>query len=65
MAESWLLGIEIGGTKLQLGIGRGDGKLVARERLRVELSHAAAGIRAFDALVSHGMRRRPWSRGAS
>jgi glucokinase len=46
MADSWLLGIEIGGTKLQLGIGRGDGTLVALERLRVDPSQAAAGIRA-------------------
>ncbi len=46
MAESWLLGIEIGGTKLQLGVGRGQGTLVALERLRVDPSQAAAGIRA-------------------
>ncbi len=26
------LGIEIGGTKLQLGVGAGDGKLVALDR---------------------------------
>jgi predicted NBD/HSP70 family sugar kinase len=26
------LGIEIGGTKLQLGVGRGDGELLALER---------------------------------
>jgi glucokinase len=46
MAETWLLGIEIGGTKLQLGIGRGQGALVALDRLRVDPSGAAAGIRA-------------------
>jgi len=28
-AEGWLLGIEVGGTKLQLGIGRADGSLAA------------------------------------
>ena len=44
MAETWLLGIEIGGTKLQLGIGRGDGNLVALERLRVDPSRGAADI---------------------
>jgi len=39
------LGIEIGGTKLQLGVGRGDGSLVALERLPVEPRHGAEGIR--------------------
>ena len=45
MAEAvWVLGIEIGGTKLQLGIGRGQGDLVVLERLTVEPSRHAAGI---------------------
>jgi glucokinase len=45
MAEDvWVLGIEIGGTKIQLGIGRGQGDLVALERLRVDLDRHAAGI---------------------
>ena len=40
------LGIEIGGTKLQLGIGSGDGRpLVALERLAVQPEHGAEGIR--------------------
>lgn len=40
------LGIEIGGTKLQLAIGSGDGsELVALERLQVDPSHGADGIR--------------------
>jgi len=40
------LGIEIGGTKLQLGVGPGDGKpLVALRRLGVERSDGAEGIR--------------------
>lgn len=40
------LGIEIGGTKLQLGIGHGDGRpLVALERLSVQPAHGAEGIR--------------------
>jgi glucokinase len=40
------LGIEIGGTKLQLGIGDGTGgSLAALERRDVELSRGAAGIR--------------------
>ena len=39
------LGIEIGGTKLQLGIGPGDGRLVALERARVDPWDGAEGIR--------------------
>ncbi len=39
------LGIEIGGTKLQLGIGEGDGaELVAHQRLDVDPSRGASGI---------------------
>src|SRR5260221_5542245 len=38
------LGIEIGGTKLQLGVGPGDGKLVALDRLEVRPKLGAAGI---------------------
>ncbi|NOX55473.1 MAG: ROK family protein [Planctomycetes bacterium] len=41
------LGIEIGGTKLQLGVGRGDGSpLVALERAQVVREHGAAAILA-------------------
>jgi len=40
-----LLGIEIGGTKLQLGVGRGEGsRLVALERLPVDADAGAEGI---------------------
>jgi glucokinase len=39
-----VLGIEIGGTKLQLGIGFGDGNLLARKRLSVDPKRGAAGI---------------------
>ncbi|HEX3727671.1 MAG TPA: ROK family protein [Pirellulales bacterium] len=39
-----LLGIEIGGTKLQLGVGRGDGKLEALERFDVQPKLGADGI---------------------
>jgi glucokinase len=39
------LGIEIGGTKLQLGLGSGDGKLVAAWRGSVIVPAGAAGIR--------------------
>ncbi len=38
------LGIEIGGTKLQLGVGAGDGKLFAIERFDVDRSRGAEGI---------------------
>jgi len=44
MAQPWVLGIEIGGTKLQLGIGQGRGSVTALERLLVEPSRGAAGI---------------------
>jgi glucokinase len=44
MSESWLVGIEIGGTKLQLGLGRGDGSLRAIERNRVEPALGASAI---------------------
>jgi glucokinase len=63
MAGSWLLGIEIGGTKLQLGIGRGDGSLTGLKRLRVSPADGAAGIRdqiraAFpDLLAEIGLDR--------
>jgi len=41
-----LLGIEIGGTKLQFGVGRGDGTpLATLERLDVEPQHGADRIR--------------------
>ena len=57
MAEdAWVLGIEIGGTKLQLGIGRGQGDLVGLERLPVDPSRHATGIldqiqQAFPSLL--------------
>jgi glucokinase len=38
------LGIEIGGTKLQLGVGRGNGKFAAFERFVVEPKLGAQGI---------------------
>lgn len=51
-----LLGIEIGGTKLQLGLGRGDGKIEALERREVLASEGAGGVCAqiedgFEALL--------------
>jgi glucokinase len=41
-----LLGIEIGGTKLQLGLGHGDGRLLALERFVVDPQAGAAGIQS-------------------
>ena len=46
MATPLLLGIEIGGTKLQLGLGRGDGRIEALERRTVVPGDGAEGIRA-------------------
>jgi glucokinase len=40
------LGIEIGGTKLQLGVGRADGTLIALDRHAVDPALGAAGILA-------------------
>ncbi len=39
------LGIEIGGTKLQLGVGRGDGQLLGLWRGTVDVAAGADGIR--------------------
>jgi glucokinase len=44
MSETLVVGIEIGGTKLQLGIGPGNGTLLALERLRVDPAKGADGI---------------------
>jgi len=59
-----LLGIEIGGTKLQLGVGTGDGPpLAALERLDVKPQHGAEGIRrqieeaAKPLIERHGVTR--------
>jgi glucokinase len=45
MSEPWMLGIEIGGTKLQLGVGADDGKLAALWRGPVDVSAGPEGIR--------------------
>jgi len=47
------LGIEIGGTKLQLGLGRGDGHLLALERRKIE---PALGAPAILAQLQDGYR---------
>ena len=40
------LGIEIGGTKLQVGVGRGSGELLTLVRGQVEAASGALGIRS-------------------
>src|SRR5438105_9616491 len=45
MVDPLLLGIEIGGTKLQLGLGRGDGHILALRRLNVVPDSGAEAIR--------------------
>lgn len=40
-----ILGLEIGGTKLQLVVGDGRGTIANRRKLVVETAHGAAGIR--------------------
>lgn len=52
MSDPLLLGIEIGGTKLQLGLGRGDGRILAFERRAIEPARGAEGILAqIDAMA--------------
>ena len=52
MPEPLFLGIEIGGTKLQLGLGRGDGCILAFERRAIEPARGAEGILAqIDAIA--------------
>ncbi len=52
-----LLGVEIGGTKLQLGLGRGDGRIASLQRRTIRPGDGAGGIlhqieRAFADLVA-------------
>jgi glucokinase len=44
MGEAWVAGIEIGGTKLQLGVGQGRGDLIALARIGVDPGRHAGGI---------------------
>src|SRR3954453_15166517 len=44
MAKPLLLGIEVGGTKLQLGLGHGDGRLLGLRRVGVDPARGAAGV---------------------
>ena len=56
MNEEWLLGIEIGGTKLQLGLGRVGAGLEMLERRRVDPARGATGDPGPD---SRGIRVAP------
>ena len=47
-AAPLFLGIEIGGTKLQLGLGRGDGALLDLERLRADSDFAYRFLQPMD-----------------
>lgn len=46
MSAPWLLGVEIGGTKLQLGLGREPGVIELLRRETIVPSNGAEGIRA-------------------
>src|SRR5258708_2691296 len=52
------LGIEIGGTKMQLGVGEADGVLFAAHRSTVDRSRGAAGkLEANEATMPELLRR--------
>jgi glucokinase len=58
MIPPLLLGIEIGGTKLQLGLGRGDGRILGLERRTIRPEAGAEGIlrqiaEAYPVLLGH------------
>jgi glucokinase len=40
----WFVGIEVGGTKLQVALGRGDGQLAAIERRQIQPEDGAQGL---------------------
>src|SRR5207247_9064545 len=63
------LGIEIGGTKLQLGVGPGDGTLAGLWRGTVDAATGADGIRrqitaAVPELLAKAGVERSWLKGA-
>lgn len=62
MGRPPLLGVEIGGTKLQLGLGRGDGRIEALERRAIRPEAGARGIldqvaEAYAALLARDEAR--------
>src|SRR4051812_50217760 len=69
MSDDWLLGIEIGGTKLQLGLGRPGKGLETLGRLRVQPALGAPAIldqirEAYESLLDRDDLRRELVRGA-
>ncbi len=52
------VGIEIGGTKLQVGVGAGDGSLTALERQTVDVAAGSEGIRRQILAVLPGLLKR-------
>jgi len=55
-----LIGIEIGGTKLQLVVGDGSGKILERKRRTVDKTKGAAGIREqIEALAELTREQKP------
>ena len=53
------LGIEIGGTKLQLGVGKGDGpELLDLEQIRIDPARGATGILEHIERVGRGLLER-------
>ena len=55
---SLAVGIEIGGTKLQAGVGSGDGRLLALARRNVDPSKGGAGIREqIPSIVDEAMAK--------
>jgi glucokinase len=59
MTKELFLGVEIGGTKLQLGLGRGDGQLLAFERRSIRPEAGAQGILQQIAEVYETLLSRP------
>lgn len=45
--DKLILGVEIGGTKLQLGLGTPDGEILATRKAQVDPARGAEGIRAW------------------
>ncbi|WP_169973265.1 ROK family protein [Tautonia rosea] len=58
MAKPLLLGVEIGGTKLQVGLGHGDGSIVQLRRARI---HPASGASALRDQILEEADRACWA----
>ncbi len=58
MSKPCYLGIEIGGTKLQVGLGAGDGRIAVLERRTVAPERGAEGVRALILEAVETLKRR-------